>query len=135
MKDQLENFKVIGRHLKDIQEAGPSNEEQEKLLNLEEETQSRDQEFNDLMTKYKQICNQKITNLDSMRDSTFIKDDSVIGKQTELQVDNPLLGEEVLDQHDDVNERQKNIEKIQETVKVINENSKKIKQVGLIQGH
>lgn len=134
MNDQLENFKTIGKHLKDIKAAKLSSDEEEKLLNLEEETQSRDQEFNDLMTKYKQICNQKITNLDSMRSSTFIKDNSSLGKETELQVSGPLLGEEVLEQYEDVNDRQKNIEKIQETVQMINENSKKIKQVLLILG-
>lgn len=134
MKDQLENFKVLGNHLKSLQSAKISTEESERLLNLEEETYLRDQEFNDLMIKYKQICNQKITNLDSMRSSSF-KDGTDFGKDTNLKMQDQLMGEEVLEQFEDVNEREKNIEDIQKTVKIINENSKKIKKVDLIEGY
>ena len=123
----MDNFKEITQNLERLKTEKLSLFEKEKLENLLDETYKREVEFNDLMTKYKQVCDQKITCLDSLRNSTFAKD-SELDLNQKSQMEHKLVGN-ILEQFEDVDEREKNIEQIKETVETINKNSKKIKEV------
>ena len=127
MNEQMDNFKEITQNLEKLKTEKLSLFEKEKLENLLDETYKREVEFNDLMTKYKQVCDQKITCLDSLRNSTFAKD-SELDLNQKSQMEHKLVGN-ILEQFEDVDEREKNIEQIKETVETINKNSKKIKEV------